>query len=394
SPPPSPQLQAFRPGCRARSPRGARDCRSRCGHSSRSPTAPHRSHGFLSVHVDGSRGGGSEDEHDHAERCNGRDFIPRCSQHLEADEYEYEREPDGEIAQLADHARQQEVQRSQPEYRGDVRGINEKRHARHRKNRRYAVDRENQIHRLDQNQHDEQRRRHSAFDSAFFLAYLNEEMFALIFVIDGNQAANQPEYRIAAGIDVLLATHAHPYAGDDKEQTEHIRDPGKPAEKSGAGGDHQSPHDERAEYAPEQHSMLILLLDIEIGEDQHHHKYVVNRERVFHEVARDELDTGQAALEVEDSSREEERQDNPYGAANRGFLYRKLAASAEEAKVDGESDEHDRVERDPRGQRRVDHLRPHPSAPISAPLRRARRAGSRSRAALCGTQNRGWPSAT
>ena len=66
----------------------------------------------------------------------------------------------------------------------------------------------------------------------------------------------------------------------------------KTRDQPGPRGDHRATHQKGAEYAPEQHSMLILQRHSKVREHQQEHEYVVDRQRLFDQVSSQKLETG------------------------------------------------------------------------------------------------------
>ena len=62
----------------------------------------------------------------------------------------------------------------------------------------------------------------------------------------------------------------------------------EPLDQLGPGEDHYHAHEKRTHDAPEQNSMLILLGDLEVTEDQEEDKEVINGERKLDQVACEE----------------------------------------------------------------------------------------------------------
>ena len=54
--------------------------------------------------------------------------------------------------------------------------------------------------------------------------------------------------------------------------------------------DHQSAHDERADDSPDKHAMLIFFRDLEVGEDEDENENIIDAERVFDDVAGEEIE--------------------------------------------------------------------------------------------------------
>ena len=140
----------------------------------------------------------------------------------------------------------------------------------------------------------------------------HEELLSVVDVGDRDEPAQQPDDRVRFRIDVVLALGGHADPGEDQERAEHVDDPVELLNQVGAGDDHRAAHHQRAENAPEQHAMLIAQRDAEEAEDQDEHEDVVDRERLFNQVAGEVLEAGVASHERIHAGAEQQRQRDPH----------------------------------------------------------------------------------
>ncbi len=75
-----------------------------------------------------------------------------------------------------------------------------------------------------------------------------------------------------------MGVEQHLDRSDDQERAEHRQQPLELVDERGAEADQQRPHDEHADNAPEEHSMLQLGRDREEAEDQRYHEDIVEAE--------------------------------------------------------------------------------------------------------------------
>ena len=99
------------------------------------------------------------------------------------------------------------------------------------------------------------------------------------------QAAHESHQRVPVEIGVLDLHEEHPDAGDDQKRAEQIQNPMEPADQRRTDGDHHAAQHDRAEDAPEQHTMLVLRRHAEKRKHRHHHDDVVGAQRLFDDIA-------------------------------------------------------------------------------------------------------------
>jgi hypothetical protein len=115
-----------------------------------------------------------------------------------------------------------------------------------------------------------------------------------------------------------------------------------------AGGDEGAAHHQRAQDAPEQHAVLVRGRHGEVGEEEGDDEDVVDRQRLLHQVAGQELQRRLAAREVPDAGVERHRQRDPDGAPRRRLAQaHRVRLAMEHAQVQRQHHEHGGVEAHP-----------------------------------------------
>ena len=76
--------------------------------------------------------------------------------HLPADENQHERQPELEVDELVDDAREEEIERAKSEHGADVRRIDDERIAGYGEDRRNRIRREDDVGRVDDEQDDKE----------------------------------------------------------------------------------------------------------------------------------------------------------------------------------------------------------------------------------------------
>ncbi len=205
------------------------------------------------------------------------------------------------------------------------------------------VDGEDQVGTLDDQQHDEKRR-------CIPLAIdLDKEPLAVHLLRNRHEPAEEADERVAVRVDlllVLLGRHAH--TGVDQEGAEDIDDPLKALDQGRTNQDHPAAHDQGADDAPEQHTVLVGRRHAEVREQQDEDENIVDAERVFDQVAREELDRlGLASPEIQ-ADVEPQRQHNPDDRPGRRLAHgHGVGAPVEHAQVQGQQAQDDNQKRDP-----------------------------------------------
>ena len=246
----------------------------------------------------------------------------RFGDHLAAHEYEHRRKAVVEEPEEVHHAGQQEVERPQAEDREDVGREGDESHvvgARrdHAENRRHAVDREQDVGALDDEQHEKQRRGQE-------LAVLaDEEPVARLLLGDGDEPAEEADHRVLARFVVAVA-EGELDARVDEEAPKQPHHPLVTLDQLGPEEHEREPHDHGAEDAPEEHAILILQRHAEVGEHHREHEDVVHRQRPLDEVAGQKLDRRLAAEPPPDEAVEGEGQGRPENRPKGALAERRL----------------------------------------------------------------------
>src|SRR3989442_10925021 len=90
-----------------------------------------------------------------------------------------------------------------------------------RKNRRYRIQREDKIRKLDQQQNQEQRCRERAALSN------HEELFPMILIRNAQEASCNSHDRVLFGVESFVSAQRHLDPGDNKETAKDVHDPTK-----------------------------------------------------------------------------------------------------------------------------------------------------------------------
>jgi hypothetical protein len=106
---------------------------------------------------------------------------------------------------------------------------------------------------------------------------------------DAQVPAQPAQQRVLFEVGFGLGEDQHLDAGDDQEGAEDVEHPGELLHQPDAGEDHAGAHDDGAEHAIEQHAALQFRRHGEVAEDHDEDEHVVHRQRLFDQVAGEEL---------------------------------------------------------------------------------------------------------
>jgi hypothetical protein len=149
---------------------------------------------------------------------------------------------------------------------------------------------------------------------------------------------NQPLLQV--GRLVALSQELHPC--EDEERAEDIDEPVEAREHRAAREDHDGAHDQRPQDAPEQHAVLVERRHLERREDDDEHEDVVDAQRLFDEVARQELGPELRPELPPDDRVEHEGEGDPDRAPRCGLLEaHDVGLLVEDAEVEGQHGEHE-----------------------------------------------------
>src|SRR4030095_12661991 len=136
---------------------------------------------------------------------------PGFDQHLQAHETENNRQPNAQVDETRHEIGEQEVKRAQAENGADVRGIDNESVACDREHRRDGVDGKNQVHHLDHDENQRERREHApATDEG-------DELWAVVIVRHGKHAADESQDEVVLQVDRLRFAEQHTQPGDDEK---------------------------------------------------------------------------------------------------------------------------------------------------------------------------------
>jgi hypothetical protein len=130
--------------------------------------------------------------------------------------------------------------------------------------------------------------------------------------------------------------------GEDQDRPEDVHHPVEVGEQRGAGEDEDRAHAERAEHAPEEHTVLVCGRHREVREDRVEDEQVVDRERLLDHVAGQELESALGTKPLRDERREAQCERHPDRAPDAGLLRRDLVRIAmEHAEIQREQRQHE-----------------------------------------------------
>ena len=215
------------------------------------------------------------------------------------------RQPQLQVVELRHRARQQEVERPQPQDGEDVRGVDQEGILRDGQHRGDGIHGEHQIGAFHHQQHQEERRRHQHARMA------HEEALPLEVLGDGHDLAEEADERVALRLDLRLAAQRQLEGGEDQERAEDVHQPVEAVQQRRARADEDAAHDQRAEHPPEEDAALVERRDPEHGEDQHEDEEVIDAEGLLDQIGGEELQRGFRPPPEVDAEVEKERHPDP-----------------------------------------------------------------------------------
>ena len=224
---------------------------------------------------------------------------------LDADEPEDDGKALGQVVELVEKTRKQEVQRAKTEDGKGVRRVDDERVVADRQHCGHAVDGEDEVCRLDRDHDREQRGRDA------LTGFLDEELRPVVLVANRNDLAEQTDRNRGARIvRIVLVLHQLPRAveqncGEDEENGGELADDGH------ARGKENPSEDQRADNTEEQHAVLILARHLEVSEDQGEHEEVVDGQTLLEQPGRCVFDTSRRTERGEDDSAEDDGDADP-----------------------------------------------------------------------------------
>jgi hypothetical protein len=182
-----------------------------------------------------------------------------------------------------------EIQGAQADDGEDVAGVDDVGVLGDGEDGRHGVQGEHQIGDLDQGQRQEQGGGEHHQLARDGMLGLHEEL-RTVEAVGQAQVAAQPLERdvvgqVRLGLFALEGVQQHLDAGEQQEGREDVEDPAEVADQRRAQADHDGAQHDDADDPPEQHPVLVLPRNGEIGQDQGDDEDVVHRQREFDQIA-------------------------------------------------------------------------------------------------------------
>ncbi len=259
---------------------------------------------------------------------------PGIREHLCADEHKDKGEADAEIAEITEQIRKKEIERAQAKNGEDIGSKNDKRIAGNSENGGNGIYCKGDVGNFDDEKDEEQR-------SGERLAILTQEKaFAVKFLGDAKMSAGEAEDGIAFKVHGLVAFPEHVNSGVNKEGTEGGKKPVEARDQGGAGGDHDTAHEESANNAPGEDAVLNALVNVKSAENDEKDEKIVDAESFFNDIAGKVFQTALCAEPVPDKKSEAESKGNPDGAKEGRFADTDLVSfTMDDTQVKGERDQ-------------------------------------------------------
>ena len=196
----------------------------------------------------------------------------RVKQHFHTDKSKHDRQADFQTAKITERAGQQKIHRAQADDGKNVRGKNDEGLARDGKNRRDGIHGENQIGRLDEQQHQRQRCECKATVEP------GEKSLAVEVRRHSETFSREPQREVFFRLHGFLAGKKHLKTGKNEKCAEDVKHPVELVDQFRAGGNHRAAHDERAENAPKKQAMLKFHRDAKPCKNERNNEDVVERQ--------------------------------------------------------------------------------------------------------------------
>jgi hypothetical protein len=163
----------------------------------------------------------------------------------------------------------------------------------------------------------------------------------------GQGAADQPQDRVAVGVDLVVAGAGHLDAREHQEGPEDIDGDMEALQQAGPGGDEAGAEHQRAEHAVEQHSVPVLAGDGEVGEQQGEDEDVVDGQALFDQEPGQVLPGGGGALPGPEQAGERQAEGDPDRRPDGRLAGRYDVSVAVRDQVDRQHDQDEGDERRP-----------------------------------------------
>ena len=267
--------------------------------------------------------------------------VVRVEEHFDAHEYQDDGQAVFEVAEIAEGAGQQEIERAQAQDGEHVGGEDDEGFAGDSEDRGDGVHGEKQVGGFDHHQDQGQGGESLATVPA------GGELLAVKGGCDGIELAHPLDDAVLLGVDLGLHEE-HPQPAVEEEGAEDVEHPVHHVDERNADADHQAAHEQRPQDAPEEDAVLELLGNAEIGEDEGDDEDVVHREGQLDGVASDELEGLLVSAQRLEAQGKEHRQAEPDERAQERLPeLDDVGAAMEDAQVQSQKHQHARDESDP-----------------------------------------------
>src|SRR5438128_11462581 len=159
-------------------------------------------------------------------------------------------------------------------------------------------------------------------------ALLHKKVVGVVVLCHRYQATEELEHRILVRMDLFIFLHGHFDAGHNEQGAEDIEDPVQPLEQRNASKNEHGPYHQCTKNPPEEDCVLVARWHLEIREDQHEDKDVIDTERLFDQVAGEEFERWLWPIPGIHAESEEESQSDPEATPEERFFQRDLVRSA------------------------------------------------------------------
>src|SRR5438046_3936362 len=163
------------------------------------------------------------------------------------------------------------------------------------------MDREDEIHDVDDDQCQGQRREHPSAIHARF------EVLVMKFRSNPKQTAAPSHHPTLPKIARWMLSEKHSQSGDQQEYAEQVENKMKPPHQRDAAQDHDSAHGQSAEDSTHQRAMLSQRRHAKISKNQYENEDVIDTQRIFDEVSGKKIEPGLRSFNVPDKPIKSER---------------------------------------------------------------------------------------
>ena len=182
-----------------------------------------------------------------------------------------------------------EVEGAQAQDGEDVGGVDDEGVLGDGEDGRNRVDREDQVHELDDDERHEERRDEAGELAGPGVNLLHGELLAVKLFGDAEVPPDQLQHPVVLERGLFTGRPEHLEAGEDQEGAEQEQDPREGHDQRRTQADQHGTEQDDAEDAPEQHPVLVDAGDPQEGEDGGDDEDIVHRQRLLDQVAGEEF---------------------------------------------------------------------------------------------------------